>query len=135
MSTTLDEHDLRDLAMQAHAAANMRGQPDYLRKALTNVGETCQSASDGKAGQAEVQQAIDSLNAAFDHQHVLAWQRFDEAEADSDPEVWRDALVDLIQVMPERELRVVKDAFVRLLEVMLAEAVEDFNKMPVAGSC
>jgi hypothetical protein len=37
--------------------------------------------------------------------------------------------------MPERELRVVKDAFVRLLEVMLAEAVEDFNKMPVAGSC
>jgi hypothetical protein len=134
-TTTLNEHDLRDLAMQAHAAANMTGQPDYLRDALAHVGETCQSASDGKAGQAEVQQAIDSLNAAFDHQHVLAWLRFDEAEDGDDPEAWRDALVGLIQVMPEHELRVVKDAFVLLLEHMLREVVADLEQMPVGGSC
>jgi hypothetical protein len=121
--------------MQAHAAANMTGQPDYLRDALAHVGETCQSASDGKAGQAEVQLAIDGLNEAFNHQRLEAWQQFDDAEAGDDPEAWRDALVALIQVMDECELTVVKGAFGILLEHMLRESMQELERMPVGGSC
>jgi hypothetical protein len=135
-TTQLDEHQLSAMASKLRMAIGPPdGLPQYLREQLADTADVFDYAAEGKLDQAAVQAAVDGLNEAFDKQMTEAWDNFDRAEAGDDPDAWRDAMIRLIGLMPEWELRVIKDAFGIVLKHMLSEALKHFEQMPVAGSC
>ena len=132
--TTFTKPELRAMADKTRAAIGPEnGLPQYLRTAMAAAAAAFDFAAEGKLGQAGVQSAVDHLNEAFDKQLWEAWEAFDTAEAGDDPEQWRDSLMTLVPLLPVEMVGVIKDVFARILEAMLAEAVEDFEAMPAAS--
>lgn len=133
--TTLNEHELHAMAGKLRNAIGPDGmQPHYLRNAMATTADTFDHAAEGVASQQTVQASVDLLNAAFDRQLDEAHDAFERADAGDDLEAWRDALIALVSLLPEWELRVVKDAFSAALDDMLEEALK-FAEMEPAGSC
>lgn len=131
---TLNEHQLSAMAAKMrNAIGPADGLPQYLREALADAADTFDYAAEGKRDQSAVQSAVDRLNKCWERQMLEAWHAFDTAEAGDDPEAWRDSLLNVIALLPPDLLGVVKDAFVIVLEHMLADAVKDFECMPAAS--